>query len=207
MEMRLGPFGLLALLVFVVTVEAAYEDARCKCVCVDHSVPKFSNESSTEPKRLVYVKSIPSDKCTCPIMLGDKSDLCPYCDCKYQVRNTATIKVVVILIVVMLSALSLYLVFMLILEPFFASYRRKNLISGTQQSSFSPSKTIRTFRSYMTPSQGANAYSGLDNQQGSGEDPSGSTSVINRVRDQQTNWKGRIEAQRERVFGERTILN
>lgn len=154
-------------------------------------------------------------------MLEEKSDLCPYCDCKYQVRNTATIKVVVIMIVVILSALSLYLVFMLILEPFLASYRRKNFLGGMQQNSFSPSKTIRTFRSYMTPSQGANAYSGLskpcsfslidlsflDNQQGSGERPSVSTTVVNRARDQQTNWKGRIEAQRERVFSERTILN
>lgn len=55
-------WGLLVLLAFSIAVEAAYEDARCKCVCVDHSVPKTSNGSSTEPKRSVYVKSIPSDK-------------------------------------------------------------------------------------------------------------------------------------------------
>ncbi|VUZ49583.1 unnamed protein product, partial [Hymenolepis diminuta] len=188
----------LVLVAFSIAVEAAYEDARCKCVCVDHSVPKTSNGSSTEPKRSVYVKSIPSDKCTCQIMLEDRSDLCPYCDCKYQVRNTATIKVVVIMIVVILSTLSIYLLFMLILEPFLAS-RRKGLVSETQQNSFSPSKTFRPFRSYTMPSQ--------NEQCGRSEGPSGSTAVVNRVRDQQSNWKGRIEAQRERVFGERTILN
>nr|CDS29254.1 TMEM9 [Hymenolepis microstoma] len=189
---------LVVLLAFSIAVEATYEDARCKCVCVDHSVLKVSNESSTEPKRSVYVKSIPSDKCTCQIMLEDKSDLCPYCDCKYQVRNTATIKVVVIMIVVILSTLSIYLLFMLILESFLSSRGRNNPMSGTQ-SSFSPSKTFRTFRSYTTASQ--------DEQRGSRESPSGSTAVVNRVPDQQSNWKGRIEAQRERVFSERTILN
>ncbi|KAM3188414.1 hypothetical protein ACTXT7_000388 [Hymenolepis weldensis] len=88
--------------------------------------------------------------------------------------------------------------FPLINEPFLAS-RRKSLVSESQQNSFSPSKTFRPFRSYTTPSQ--------NEQRGRGEGPSGSTAVVNRVRDQQSNWKGCIEAQRERVFGERTILN
>ncbi|EUB55867.1 Transmembrane protein 9 [Echinococcus granulosus] len=203
-------------LTFAICVEAIYEDARCKCVCVDHSVPKISNESSAEPKRSVYVKSISSDKCTCPIMLENKSDLCPYCDCKYQVRNTTTIKVVVIMIVVMLSTLSIYLVFMLILEPFLASRGRKNLLDSAQSNLFVPPKTIRTFRSYVIPSQRNNDYDDLTATEASGEEASGSRStvgrrgvstVVGRAREHQSRWKGRIEAQRDRVFNERTILN
>ncbi|KAH9279183.1 hypothetical protein ECG_08049 [Echinococcus granulosus] len=205
-------------LTFAICVEAIYEDARCKCVCVDHSVPKISNESSAEPKRSVYVKSISSDKwytlsslmnfSTCPIMLENKSDLCPYCDCKYQV--------VVIMIVVMLSTLSIYLVFMLILEPFLASRGRKNLLDSAQSNLFVPPKTIRTFRSYVIPSQRNNDYDDLTATEASGEEASGSRStvgrrgvstVVGRAREHQSRWKGRIEAQRDRVFNERTILN
>ncbi|KAL5965886.1 Proton-transporting V-type ATPase complex assembly regulator TMEM9 [Taenia solium] len=211
-----GCLWLLVSLVFAISVEAVYEDARCKCVCVDHSVPKVSNESSTEPKRSVYVKSISSDKCTCPIMLEDKSDLCPYCDCKYQVRNTTTIKVVVILIVVILSTLSLYLIFMLILEPFLASRGRKNLLDPVQPNLFMPSKSVRSFRSYVMPSQRTTNYGDLHAVGASGEGASGSrdaverrgaNTVVNRAREHQSRWKGRIEAQRDRVFIERTILN
>ncbi len=31
--------------------------------------------------------------------------------------------------------------------------------------------------------------------------------AVNRAREQQSRWKGRVEAQRDRVFNERTILN
>ncbi|KAL5103711.1 hypothetical protein TcWFU_005338 [Taenia crassiceps] len=147
---------LLVPLVFVVSVEAVYEDARCKCVCVDHSVPKVSNESSAEPKRSVYVKSISSDKCTCPIMLEDKSDLCPYCD------------------------------------------------------------SVRSFRSYVMPPQRTNDYGDLhvagassarSPRSGDVVERRGANAVVNRAREHQSRWKGRIEAQRDRVFNERTILN
>lgn len=66
-----------------------------------------------------------------------------------------------ILIVVILSTLSLYLVFMLILEPFLASRGRKNLLDSAQPNLFIPSKTVRSFRSYVTPSQRVNDYGDL----------------------------------------------
>ncbi|VDM16494.1 unnamed protein product [Hydatigera taeniaeformis] len=222
----LRSFLWVAVVFFVTNVGGVYEDARCKCVCVDHSVPKVSNESSAEPKRSVYVKSISSDKwykrlsvmnfSTCPIMLEDKSDLCPYCDCKYQVRNTTTIKVVVILIVVILSTLSLYLVFMLILEPIFASRGRKTPLDSAQPNLFLPPKAIRSVRSYVLPSQRASGFGDLRVEGVSDEEASGSrdvvgrrgaNAVVSRAREHQSRWKGRIEAQRERVFNERTILN
>nr|VZI25366.1 unnamed protein product [Spirometra erinaceieuropaei] len=140
---------LLTLSLFVFLCQGAYEDSRCKCVCVDHSVPENHDKNSTEPTRAVYVKSIPADKCTCPFMLENKADLCPYCDCKYQVRNTSTIKVVVCLIVVILSALSLYLVFMLLLEPFLTARGRKiNFGSSACRPGTLQSRTLRSFRNY-----------------------------------------------------------
>uniref|UniRef100_A0A5K3EWC2 TMEM9 domain-containing protein n=1 Tax=Mesocestoides corti TaxID=53468 RepID=A0A5K3EWC2_MESCO len=212
MKMDGWVYSVLLLTLLSAVVNAAYEDARCKCVCVDHSVPKILNESSAEPKRYVFVKSIPSDKCTCPIMLENKSDLCPFCDCKYQIRNTTTIKVVVILIIVIISTLSFYLGFMLLLEPCLASRSRNNLFGMAASASFSPSKTIRTVRSYVLPSQRTSEYNSLADAQGVGvNEPSssggGPSAVVNRAREQQSRWKGRIEAQRDRVFNERTILN
>ncbi|BHF79607.1 hypothetical protein SprV_0702272800 [Sparganum proliferum] len=199
----------------------AYEDSRCKCVCVDHSVPENHDKNSTEPTRAVYVKSIPADKCTCPFMLENKADLCPYCDCKYQVRNTSTIKVVVCLIVVILSALSLYLVFMLLLEPFLTARGRKiNFGSSACRPGTLQSRTLRSFRNY-TPfpdsdrlaqkRQPVGEYNsmGADNLAASGSgrgDDAGQrrvSSVVNRAREHQST----IEAQRDRVFNERTILN
>ncbi|VDD74702.1 unnamed protein product [Mesocestoides corti] len=45
---------------------------------------------------------------------------------------------------------------------------------------------------------------GVNEPSSSGGGPS---AVVNRAREQQSRWKGRIEAQRDRVFNERTILN
>ncbi|CAL8073881.1 unnamed protein product [Calicophoron daubneyi] len=65
-------------------------------------------------------------------MLGKEDALCPYCDCSYQVRNTTTIKVVVCLILVIISALTLYMVFLQLLEPLLSARRasRKMMVSG-----------------------------------------------------------------------------
>lgn len=99
---------------------AAYEDARCKCVCVNRTI----SVNATKPIRKIYVKAIAAEKCTCPLMLEEEATaLCPYCDCTYQVRNTTTIKVVVCLILVIISALTLYMLFLLLLEPLLAMRR------------------------------------------------------------------------------------
>ncbi|KAF7255000.1 hypothetical protein EG68_08252 [Paragonimus skrjabini miyazakii] len=98
---------------------AAYEDARCKCVCVD----RLGAYNGTRPTGKVYVKAIAADQCTCKFMLDQEAALCPYCDCKYQVRNTTTIKVIVCLILVIISALTLYMIFLLLLEPLLSARR------------------------------------------------------------------------------------
>lgn len=103
----------LALLFAARISVATYEDARCKCACVDRS----GSYNGSKPTGKIYVRAIAADQCTCPFMLGRDSALCPYCDCVYQVRNTTTIKVVVCLILVVISALTLYMGFLLLLEP------------------------------------------------------------------------------------------
>ncbi|CAH8460340.1 unnamed protein product [Dicrocoelium dendriticum] len=111
---------------------ATYEDARCKCACVDRS----GSHNGTKPIGKIYVRSIAADQCTCAFMLGKDSALCPYCDCMYQVRNTTTIKVVVCLILVIISALTLYMGFLLLLEPLLSPRRRggRNQISSESHS-------------------------------------------------------------------------
>ncbi|TGZ37953.1 hypothetical protein CRM22_011313, partial [Opisthorchis felineus] len=115
------------------TCMAAYEDARCQCICVD----RLGSYNGTKPTRKIYVAAVPADKCVCTIMLGKDADLCPYCDCKYQVRSTTTIKVVVCLILVIISALTLYMLFLLLLEPLLSARRagRKLMTSQADSSS------------------------------------------------------------------------
>uniref|UniRef100_A0A183T480 5-HT2 n=2 Tax=Schistocephalus solidus TaxID=70667 RepID=A0A183T480_SCHSO len=125
------------------------------------------------------------------------------------------------LIVVILSALSLYLVFMLLLEPFLTARGRKiKLGSSASRPGAMQSKTLRSFRKYTPfsdsgrlaqkgPAVGEYNSMGTDNltASGSGRGDEAAqhrvSSVVNRAREHQST----IEAQRDRVFNERTILN
>uniref|UniRef100_A0A3Q0KIM4 Transmembrane protein n=1 Tax=Schistosoma mansoni TaxID=6183 RepID=A0A3Q0KIM4_SCHMA len=261
------------------TASAAYEDARCKCVCLLPS----SYMNNTKSSKKIYVKAIPSEKCTCEYMLQNDKDLCRYCECKFQVRNTATIKVVVCLILTIITALVLYMLFLSLLEPLLSTryLSHKTIIDmgicsePQQPSNFTInqhsnnndkindarstnswvninipvsssdcgnsavySKAIdkaviwdktklnskqlmdSNLRIITAPSNRGRlrSRSGLiSNDQV--EDPNGLhlttipstsvgvSSVVNRVRDQQQRWKGNVEAQRTRVFSERSLLN
>ncbi|VDP47617.1 unnamed protein product [Schistosoma mattheei] len=259
-------------------VSAAYEDARCKCVCLLPS----SYMNNTKSSKKIYVKAIPSEKCTCEYMLQNDKDLCRYCECKFQV--------VVCLILTVITALVLYMLFLLLLEPLLSTRHlsHKTIIdmgicsepqqpnnftinqhnnndkindgrstnswvninipvssSGHGDSavySKAIDKAVIWDKTKLTPKQFMDSNlriirSGftffkaapsnrwrLRNRSGlisndQVEDPNGLnlttipstsvgvSSVVNRVRDQQQRWKGNVEAQRTRVFSERSLLN
>ncbi|KAK4472969.1 hypothetical protein MN116_004170 [Schistosoma mekongi] len=269
-------FSLFIGVLILHTASAAYEDARCKCVCL---LPG-SYMNNTKSLKKIYVRAIPSEKCTCEYMLQEDKELCHFCECKFQVRNTTTIKVVVCFILTIITALILYMLFLLLLEPLLSTRRlsHKTMIdlglcsepqqtigsvidqdnSGKINGARSTNSWANTNIPVSTGSTGTSAiYSRavnkaviwdktksnskqlmdsslriithssrgpLRNRSGlipsdQDEDPNslnlstmpsasvGVSSVVNRVRDQQQRWKGNVEAQRARVFSERSLLN
>ncbi|CAH8436708.1 unnamed protein product [Schistosoma turkestanicum] len=257
------------------TASAAYEDARCKCVCFLPS----SHMNNTKSSKKIYVKAIPSEKCTSEYMLPNDTESHRYCECKFQVRNTATIKVVVCLILTIITALVLYMLFLLLLEPLLSTRRLSHktiidmgicsepksmncIVDQTNDDRMNNARSTSSWANINIPvssneSSNSAVYSkanekaviwdktNLNSKQSmdsnlrivtpsihgrlrnrSGlisndpiEDTNGlnlttipSTSVgvsnvVNRVRDQQQRWKGNVEAQRTRVFSERSLLN
>ncbi|CAH8443197.1 unnamed protein product [Heterobilharzia americana] len=265
----------------VPTASADYEDARCKCVCL---LPG-SYTNGTKPSKKIYVKAIPSEKCTFEYMLQNDSDLHPFCECKFQVRNTTTIKVVVCLILTIIFALILYMLFLLLLEPLLSTRRlsHKTMVnintcseshqinSTTDENNICKAGDVRSRGNWATmnniPASSSSGNIGSSNNSSFSskafdkaviwnrsrlnteqlvdsnlkiitplnrirarhrtsvtandqiEEPNslhlttipstsaGVSNVVNRVRDQQQRWKGNVEAQRVRVFSERSLLN
>lgn len=52
-----------------------------------------------------------------PEIKGKEREFCPRCECKYEYRNTAIIKVVVIIVIWVISILVIYMAFLIILDP------------------------------------------------------------------------------------------
>lgn len=48
---------------------------------------------------------------------GKEEEFCPRCECKYENRNTAIIKVVVIIVIWIISLLVVYMLFLICLDP------------------------------------------------------------------------------------------
>lgn len=180
-------------------------------------------------------------------MLGKDSGLCPYCTCKYEMRNTSTIKAIVCLIVVIIAALFLYLLFLMLLEPLLMLKGSKTRDAGLTNSHGGPSLmepgsavvgvaggtegrgawnyTQATGPGGRFPHAGPPRASaggtfeyqsmpqsdqpvGLTQEASAISEESGGVSgVVNRAKNQQKRWKGNVEAQRDRVFTDRTILN
>ena len=76
---------------------AQYEDVRCKCICPDTAVV-----NGTQSHRKLYIENVPPNKCDCTNVVlprvgddikGKEKEFCPRCECKYESRNTTTIKV------------------------------------------------------------------------------------------------------------------
>ena len=77
--------------------KALFEDVRCICICPDTAVV-----NGTQSHRQSYIDNVPPNKCDCVnVILPQVSDdikikekeFCPLCECKYESRNTTTIKV------------------------------------------------------------------------------------------------------------------
>jgi len=89
-------------------------NVRCKCVCPS---PQVVANSSSPTQRRLYVGNTTPDQCNCykvvqphlSPLVGLK-DFCARCECKYQSRNTTTIRWFVIFTIFVVTSLSLYMV-------------------------------------------------------------------------------------------------
>ncbi|XP_022252076.1 putative protein 2 isoform X2 [Limulus polyphemus] len=135
---------IIFLSVFVtLTTSSLYSDVRCKCICPSTEVV---NGSKTERK--LYIANVLPKDCTCygvvlpqaaeDIRSKDK-EFCPRCDCRYERRNTTTI--------------------------------RDDPITMPLQS------------------------------------PTPTTTVLNRVGQQQDKWKRSVQEQRRHIYDQHTMLN
>ena len=101
----------------------SYDDVRCKCLCpLTGVVTNGTNPSN----RKMYIGNVPPNQCNCDFVVlpslddnvqAKAKEFCPRCECKYESRNTATIRFFVIFIIGMISFLVIYMAFLIILEP------------------------------------------------------------------------------------------
>ncbi|TMS34759.1 hypothetical protein L596_002286 [Steinernema carpocapsae] len=131
------PAILLILIGVIRTVEANFEDTRCRCVCPS---TKYFSENRTEVDinhRRYYTKTnINPNVCnplnvvkTNVIGIVDPVHLDAFlanCDCKYESRNTVMLKVVVIFVICVVVVLVTYMVILACLDPRFR-HRRQSI--------------------------------------------------------------------------------
>ncbi|OWF50201.1 putative protein 2 isoform X2 [Mizuhopecten yessoensis] len=158
--------------------QTSFEDKRCKCVC-----PKLVS-NVTKNDQSVYIKDIldPED-CKCKHVVTNATDeLCVQCECKYEERNTTTIKVVVIFIICVVSLLFVYMLFLLCLDPLIA---RRPTQYQQQTNEEDDHLSQMTSRPELTRQR----------------------SIINRVTDEQKKWKGTVQEQRKTIYDRHALLN
>ncbi|XP_076350418.1 uncharacterized protein CG1161-like [Tachypleus tridentatus] len=189
MGMSIRTFFLVVIFlsVFVtLTTSSLYSDVRCKCICPSTEVV---NGSKTERK--LYIANVLPKDCTCyGVVLpqaaedvrGKEKEFCPRCDCRYERRNTTTIRVVVILIIWVISLLVVYMIFLMLLDPFL---NKRRAHYEEHHNEVCVDEPVTMHLQSHTPT----------------------TTVLNRVGQQQDKWKRRVQEQRRHIYDQHTMLN
>jgi len=106
-----------------------HSDVRCKCICPPFPSSNDTHQSSSiqSSQRRLYVGNTTPNQCNCMNIVRShfKTDtsmllreFCVRCECKYQSRNTRTIRRNVVFFIAVLSGLALYMVIQYILKHF-----------------------------------------------------------------------------------------
>lgn len=109
-----------------------HADARCKCICPPPP-QTHKDEKLPEPKRRLYVGNTSPDQCNCnnivqPHLTDTKiilKDFCVRCECRYQSRNTTTIRRNVIFFIAVLLGLGIFMFLQYLLK--YLRITRRNL--------------------------------------------------------------------------------
>ncbi|XP_059055286.1 proton-transporting V-type ATPase complex assembly regulator TMEM9-like [Achroia grisella] len=124
---------------FTYVLSQSYEDRRCRCVCPS---PAAVLNSTLSTDRKLFIANVHPSKCNCDGVIlprvgdevkGHEQEFCPRCECKYETRNTTVIMVVVIMVLWLLMLLSVYMGFLMCLDPLIkkkkAKYHREQILS------------------------------------------------------------------------------
>ncbi|CAK8685530.1 unnamed protein product [Clavelina lepadiformis] len=174
-------------------VSAQYEDVRCRCTCLPYPKHNYNAE--------IYTKNVSHSHCNClEVVLSkdfqakipevDWEPYCLRCECKYEVRSTKTLQVVVCLFVTLIGLLTLYMIFMLIADPILNKWKNKG---GDMQ----PLVDDETEMSSLTRTTNL-SHSAVEERTGS--------SVFQRVNLVQSRWKKQVKEQRSSVFERQEML-
>ncbi|CAD7082954.1 unnamed protein product [Hermetia illucens] len=172
----------------------SYEDKRCKCICP--SIASVQNNTQ-DTDRMLFIENVPPSMCNCDGVIlprlrekiaGKEREFCPRCECNYEYRNTAIIKVVVIMVIWIISILVIYMLFLMCLDPLLNKRVKANYQEHTNEDD-------------DTASVGAPA------QSSSVQAMSSRGNVLNRVGHQQDKWKKQVREQRRNIYDRHTMLN
>lgn len=167
------------------------EDRRCICYCPDPSVI-----NGTRSNRLVYREPVAPSNCDCDnivlpkvaeLIRGHEQEFCPRCECKYESRNSTTIKVVVILVIWVISLLVVYMSFLLCLDPLLNKRRSQP--------------------SYQEHTNEYDETSSVGGAPGMSQRMHVRANVLGRVGHQQDKWKRQVQEQRYNIYDKHTMLN
>ncbi|XP_071832638.1 transmembrane protein 9B-like [Apostichopus japonicus] len=154
--------------------KAQFEDVRCKCVCP-------SSVSNGKPN--ITVKNLPAEDCDCGIVTLKNETECLKCECKFQSRNTWTMKVAVLFVITVIALMFIYFVALLIWD--------RSALSTNQPIS------VRE----------ENQATRIDQDMSSPSSAGGRSSWFDRLSSAQRRWKTKVQKQREDIFDNQTILS
>lgn len=222
---KLSSFTLIALfllLQFTWSVSGQYNDFRCKCICPSPNVVTKKDVNATvktaqeKPDRSVYIGNVHPHECNCdgvvlpqltPDVQGKAKEFCPRCECKYESRNTTTIRWVVTLIIGVIVCLVIYMGFLMLLDPLLHKTRRSeyeeqvNDIHDTELEDTVANASGSESRGSRSESMTAITSSGMPIT------TMGKTNIVNRAEQHHTKWKKQVEEQRKNIYDDHTMLN
>ncbi|XP_063702990.1 uncharacterized protein CG1161 [Culicoides brevitarsis] len=200
---RLLVLPLVIFAVHIILADAqSYEDKRCKCVCP--SVNSVINRTTNDDSRMLIIENVLPSQCNCDEVIlprlakknisinGKEKEFCPRCECKYENRNTTTIKVIVIIVIFVISILCVYMLFLFLLDPLLNKRMKLNYQEHTNEEDETNSNPMQMV---FGPSTSRANEAG------------GSNNVLNRVGAHQDKWKKQVKEQRKNIYDRHSMLN
>ncbi|XP_019493542.1 PREDICTED: transmembrane protein 9 [Hipposideros armiger] len=159
------------------------EDIRCKCIC-----PPYRNLSGH-----IYNQNVSQKDCNClhvvepkPVPSRDVEAYCLLCECEYEERSTATIKVIIVIYLSVVGALLLYMAFLMLVDPLI----RKPDAYTEQLHNEEENEDARSAAAATASLGGPRA-----------------NTVLERVEGAQQRWKLQVQEQRKTVFDRHKMLS
>ncbi|KAH9505565.1 Transmembrane protein 9 [Bulinus truncatus] len=174
---------------------ASFEDTRCKCVC------DKTWDNQGKKTRAVFTNTTRSELCDCEhvvLPLSPKLS-CSRCLCRTETRNTATIKVVVIFIICVISLLFVYMLFLMCLDPII----QRRPTTYHQHTNEEVNMSRQTTEEDLSGVRSEGATTPTITQDMSARQ----RSLLNIVQKEQKKWKGTVQEQRKNIYDRHSMLN